>query len=128
MAEESIDNLTHIKNLIIQEYELEKKIKTKEYNREYYTKNREKLLEYQQIYNIENKEKKREYIIKYYNKISNKLTPQIMQKFNKESQKLLNKREAFSTRLRSNRRGWIDRGEKISSLLVTPGTVTVSFD
>ena len=128
MEKESIDNVTYIKDLIIQEYELEKKMKTKEYNREYYKKNREKLLEYQQIYNIENKEKKREYIIKYYNKISNNLTPQIMKKFNKESQKLLNKREAFSTRLRSNRRGWIDRGEKINSLIVTPGTVTVSFD
>ena len=61
-----INKMNELKELIIQQYQFEKKMETRNYNRSYYLKNKQKLLEYQKVYNSFNKDASKEYLQLYY--------------------------------------------------------------
>ena len=113
-----INKMNELKELIIQQYQFEKKMETRNYNRSYYLKNKQKLLEYQKVYNSFNKDASKEYLQLYYE--------------TKQKQKIIDKKKAFylpkSTRMRSPKITNYNKGPKIEYLEKSRGRVVVAFD
>jgi len=91
------------------------KIKTRDYNRNYYQKNKERLCLYKKIYNTINREKNLTYLRDYYNDIV---------KHEKDWRKAMP--EIISTRMKV-KKPRMDKGPKVVGFHRTVGPVEVSF-